>query len=39
MPSFNSTMVYITEHVLPPLSDKETQATVRSMLRPEQRCG
>jgi hypothetical protein len=32
-------MVYITEHVLTPLSDKEMQATVRSILRPEQRRG
>ena len=39
MPSFNSRMVYVTEHVLPPLSDKEMQATVRSILRPEQRRG
>jgi hypothetical protein len=39
MSSFNSRMVYITGHVLPPLSDKEMQATVRSILRPEQSRG
>jgi hypothetical protein len=39
MPSYDSRMVYIPEHVLPPLSDKEMQATVRSILRPEQRRG
>jgi hypothetical protein len=37
MPSFNSRMVYITEHVLPPLSDKEMQATVRSIRREQRR--
>jgi hypothetical protein len=39
MPSFNSRMVYVTERILPPLSEKEMQATVGSILRPGQRRG